>query len=98
MGSPLQSLQTNLGETELLFESAVQGSTPLLLTSTSEVDGKASKTVFSEADDLQIGPSTLGRWSYACSKLMDEFLARAFHLERGIPVTVVRLFNTVGLR
>ncbi|MSU33153.1 MAG: NAD-dependent epimerase/dehydratase family protein [Pedosphaera sp.] len=98
MGSPLQTLQTNLGETELLFESAVQGSTPILLTSTSEVYGKNSKPVFSEADDLQIGPSTLCRWSYACSKLMDEFLAMAFHRERGIPVTVVRLFNTVGLR
>ena len=51
----------------------------MLLASTSEVYGKSPKPVFSETDDLMIGPSTLGRWSYACSKLMDEFLALAYH-------------------
>jgi UDP-glucose 4-epimerase len=52
----------------------------------------------SEEDDLVLGPTTKGRWSYACSKAIDEFLALAYHRERGLPVTIVRLFNTVGPR
>jgi UDP-glucose 4-epimerase len=71
---------------------------PVLLASTSEVYGKSSRPEFRETDDLLIGPPTLGRWGYACSKLMDEFLALAYMRERGLPVTIVRLFNTVGPR
>jgi UDP-glucose 4-epimerase len=71
---------------------------PLLLTSSSEVYGKSEKPVFSEDDDLLIGPPSHIRWSYACSKLMDEFLALAYARERSLPAVVARLFNTVGPR
>jgi UDP-glucose 4-epimerase len=86
MRSPIRTIETHLSETEVL------------LASTSEVYGKSSQPEFSETDDLLIGPSTLGRWSYACSKLMDEFLAMAYYRERGVPVRIVRFFNTVGPR
>jgi len=69
-----------------------------LIASTSEVYGKSLGAVFNEEDDLLIGPPHLGRWSYACSKLMDEFLALAYARERGLPVIIARLFNTVGPR
>jgi UDP-glucose 4-epimerase len=70
----------------------------LLLTSTSEVYGRSQKEGFAEDDDLLIGPPDCGRWSYACSKLMDEFLALAYAKERSLPVVIARLFNTVGPR
>src|SRR5439155_3144891 len=91
-------IQTNLRETDVGLEAASRYGVPILLTSTSEVYGKSQKPAFSEADDLLIGPPHLGRWSYACSKLMDEFLAMAFVRERKLPVTIARLFNTVGPR
>lgn len=96
--SPLRAIQTNLRETEVILEAASRHRTPTLLASTSEVYGKSQKPAFSEGDDLLIGPPHLGRWSYACSKLMDEFLALACFKERGLPVVVARLFNTVGPR
>lgn len=96
--SPIRTIETNLRETEAILVAAAAGSVPLLLTSTSEVYGKSTRSEFAEEDDLLIGAPTLGRWSYACSKLMDEFLALAYMRERGLPVTVVRLFNTVGPR
>jgi UDP-glucose 4-epimerase len=68
------------------------------LTSKSEVYGKSQKPAFTEEDDLLIGPPHFGRWSYACSKLMDEFLALAYARELGLPVVIARLFNTVGAR
>src|SRR5207248_8193552 len=74
VNSPVRTLQTNLHETEVILEAASRSQTPLLLTSTSEVYGKSQKEDFSEEDDLLIGPPHFGRWSYACSKLMDEFL------------------------
>jgi len=98
MESPLRTLRTNLGETEALLEAAARGRTSVLLASTSEVYGKSSKPAFSEEDDLLIGPSVKPRWSYACSKLMDEFLGMAYLRERGVPVRVVRFFNAVGPR
>ncbi|MEI6566633.1 MAG: NAD-dependent epimerase/dehydratase family protein [Verrucomicrobiota bacterium] len=98
VNSPIHVLQTNLRETEILLETAAPHGVPLLLTSTSEVYGKSQKEAFSEEDDLLIGPPHQSRWSYACSKLMDEFLALAFATEKGMPVTIVRLFNTVGPR
>jgi UDP-glucose 4-epimerase len=70
----------------------------VVLASTSEVYGKSEKPVFSEADDLLIGPPDKTRWGYACSKLMDEFLALAYAQEKSLPVTITRLFNTVGPR
>jgi len=96
--SPVRVIETNLHETEVLFKAATANRTPVLLASTSEVYGKSTKHVFSEEDDLLIGPPTHARWSYACSKLMDEFLALAYAKERDLPVTIVRFFNTVGPR
>jgi len=96
--SPIRTIETNLEETEAILAVASQHQVPLLLTSTSEVYGKSQKEEFSEDDDLLIGPPYLGRWSYACSKLMDEFLALAYMRERGLPVIVARIFNTVGPR
>jgi UDP-glucose 4-epimerase len=96
--SPIHTIQTNLRETEVVLESASKFGVPVLLTSTSEVYGKSQQPEFSEEDDLLIGPPHLGRWSYACSKLMDEFLALAYAQERGLPVIIARLFNTVGPR
>ena len=98
LNSPLQSIRTNLRETEAILEAAGHHKTPVLLTSTSEVYGKSQKESFSEDDDLLIGPPTHLRWSYACSKLMDEFLAMAYAREQGLPVIIARLFNTVGPR
>ena len=96
--SPIHVLQTNLHETEVLLEAAAGQGVPVLLTSTSEVYGKSQKEAFGEEDDLLIGPPHQARWSYACSKLMDEFLALAYAKERALPVTIARLFNTVGPR
>ena len=96
--SPIHVLQTNLHETEVLLEAAAGGDAPVLLASTSEVYGKSHKEAFDEEDDLLIGPPYQARWSYACSKLMDEFLALAYAKERSLPVIITRLFNTVGPR
>src|SRR6058998_1946576 len=96
--SPVRTLQTNLRETEAVLEAACRWATPVLFTSTSEVYGRSHREAFSEEDDLIIGPPHVGRWSYACSKLMDEFLALAYAREKQLAVTVARLFNTVGPR
>lgn len=96
--SPIRTIETNLHESEVILAAAAVHGVPVLFASTSEVYGKSAKPMFREDDDLLIGPPTLGRWSYACSKLMDEFLALAYLRERGLPVTIVRLFNTVGPR
>jgi len=96
--SPIRTIQTNLEETEAILRAASKHQVPVLLTSTSEVYGKSQQEVFSEEDDLIIGPPHLGRWSYACSKLMDEFLALAYARECGLPVIIARVFNTVGPR
>ncbi len=96
--SPIRTIETNLHETEVLLKAAGNAGTPVLLASTSEVYGKSQKPAFDEEDDLLIGPPYLGRWSYACSKLMDEFLALAYANEKALPVVIARLFNTVGPR
>jgi UDP-glucose 4-epimerase len=96
--SPIHTLETNLHETEVLLKAAAANRTPVLLASTSEVYGKSEKAVFSEEDDLLIGPPNRSRWGYACSKLMDEFLALAYAQEKSLPVVITRLFNTVGPR
>jgi UDP-glucose 4-epimerase len=96
--SPIHVIEANLNETEVLLQAASQQKTPVLLTSTSEVYGKSSKPAFNEEDDLLIGPPHQARWSYACSKLMDEFLAFAYAKEKGVPIVIARLFNTVGPR
>jgi UDP-glucose 4-epimerase len=96
--SPIHVLEANLWETEVLLAAANSNPAPFLLTSTSEVYGKSQQPGFHEEDDLLIGPPHQSRWSYACSKLMDEFLALAYWRERGLPVRIARLFNTVGPR
>ena len=98
VNSPIHVLETNLHETEVLLAAAAPQHVPVLLTSTSEVYGKSRKPAFGEEDDLLIGPPHQARWSYACSKLMDEFLALAYAKEHGLPVVITRLFNTVGPR
>ena len=98
MTSGLRTIETNLRETQFILDAASARKTPILITSTSEVYGKSEKAAFAEEDDLLIGPPHLSRWSYACSKLMDEFLALAHASEHGTPVIITRLFNTVGPR
>jgi UDP-glucose 4-epimerase len=96
--SPVRTLHTNIRATELVLEAAKKKKKKVLITSTSEVYGKTTKVPFHEDDDLVIGPSVCGRWSYACSKAIDEFLGIAYYREHGVPVVLVRLFNTVGPR
>jgi UDP-glucose 4-epimerase len=96
--SALHVLEASFNETQILLRAAAENATPLLLTSTSEVYGKSAKPEFSEDDDLLIGPPGQSRWSYACSKLTDEFLALAYAREKNLPVIIARLFNTVGPR
>jgi UDP-glucose 4-epimerase len=96
--SALSVLESSFHETQVLLRAAATRRTPLLLTSTSEVYGKSQKPAFGEDDDLLIGPPGQSRWSYACSKLTDEFLALAYAREKSLPVIIARLFNTVGPR
>jgi UDP-glucose 4-epimerase len=96
--SPIRTIETNIRGTELVLEVANKKKKKVILTSTSEVYGKASRVPFREDDDLVFGPTVKGRWSYACSKAVDEFLALAYWKEKRLPVVIVRLFNTVGPR
>ena len=96
--SPIHVLATNQHETEVLLAVAAKHRVPTLVASTSEVYGKSEKVAFSEEDDLLIGPPHHSRWGYACSKLMDEFLALAYAREYELPVVIARMFNTVGPR
>jgi UDP-glucose 4-epimerase len=95
---PVRTITTNVHGTEKVLKGAARKNTKLLIASTSEVYGKSEKENFSETDDLLIGPSDRCRWSYACSKLIDEFLAMAHHRATDLPVIVARFFNTVGPR
>jgi UDP-glucose 4-epimerase len=96
--SPVKTLHTNVRGTELVLDMAAKKRKKVIVASTSEVYGKSNKIPFSENDDLVIGPPIFGRWSYACSKAMDEFLALSYYRERRLPVVIVRFFNTVGPR
>ena len=96
--SPVRTIETNIKGTEVVLECANKKKKPVLLTSTSEVYGKANKIPFAEDDDLVLGPTAKGRWSYACSKAIDEFLALAYYKEKKLPIVIARLFNTVGPR
>jgi UDP-glucose 4-epimerase len=95
---PVKTIETNVRGSEVVFEMAAKKGKRLLITSTSEVYGKSTKLPFSETDDLVFGSTYNCRWSYACSKAIDEFLALAYHREHKLPVTIVRLFNTTGPR
>lgn len=96
--SPIDTLEINVGGTEIVLQTARRYRKRVLIASTSEVYGKGVKVPFSEDDDRILGPTTKSRWSYAASKELDEFLALAYHKAVNLPVTIVRLFNTVGPR
>jgi UDP-glucose 4-epimerase len=96
--SPVRTIETNIRCTELVLELAAGKGKPVLLASTSEVYGKSADIPFRESGDLVMGATTRSRWSYACSKAIDEFLAIAYWREKRLPTLVVRLFNTVGPR
>jgi UDP-glucose 4-epimerase len=96
--SPTRAMETNIRGTEMVLELAAKKKKRLLITSTSEVYGKRNQVPFSEDDDLVLGPPDKGRWCYACSKLIDEFLAIAYWKEKRLPTVVARLFNVVGPR
>jgi UDP-glucose 4-epimerase len=94
--SPVRTIETNIRGTENVLDCALKKRRKVLITSTSEVYGKGLQIPFREDGDLLLGPPDKGRWSYACSKALDEFLALAFWKEKKLPVVIVRLFNTVG--
>jgi UDP-glucose 4-epimerase len=96
--SPVRTIETNVHATEIVLAHSNKKRKKVLLASTSEVYGKSTDVPFREDGDLVMGASVKGRWSYACSKAIDEFLALAYHKERKLPVVVFRLFNTVGPR
>src|SRR5712672_401091 len=96
--SPVKTIETNVNGTQMILEAACKKRKLVLTASTSEVYGKNTNVPFHEDADLVLGPTTKGRWSYAASKALDEFLALAYWKEKGLPVVVARLFNTVGPR
>ena len=96
--SPVRTIETNIGTTEMVLTHAAKKKKPVFITSTSEVYGKSTDLPFREDGDLVMGPTFKGRWSYACSKAIDEFLALAYYKERGLPTVIGRMFNTVGPR
>jgi UDP-glucose 4-epimerase len=96
--SPVRALETNIHLTEIVLQLASKKGKPVLFTSTSEVYGKSTDLPFKEDGDLTFGATDKGRWAYACSKAIDEFLAVAYYRERGLPTVIFRLFNTVGPR
>lgn len=98
INSPIKTIENNIVGTDIILKLCAKKGKRLIVASTSEVYGKSEKFPFGEGDDLILGPSNKGRWSYACSKLIDEFLSIAYFKEQGLPVTVLRLFNTVGPR
>jgi len=95
---PVHTIETNVHGTEVVLKHANKKKKLVLIASTSEVYGKSTDVPFREDADLVLGPTTKHRWAYACSKMIDEFLALAYWKERKLPVIVVRLFNTVGPR
>jgi UDP-glucose 4-epimerase len=95
---PVQTIETNVAGTELLLRLAAAESRRTVIASSSEVYGKSTHLPFREDGDLVLGATSLSRWSYACSKAIDEFLALAWHRQSRLPVTIVRFFNTVGPR
>ena len=96
--SPVKTIETNIYGTELVLKHADKKQKNVLITSSSEVYGKKKEVPYKETDDLVLGPTTKSRWSYACSKAIDEFLALAYNREKNLAAVIVRLFNTVGPR
>ena len=96
--SPVRTIETNVHCTEIVLAQAGKKRRPVFIASTSEVYGKSAAVPFREDGDIVMGATTRGRWAYACSKALDEFLAIAYYRERGLPTVIGRLFNTVGPR
>jgi len=96
--APVRTIETNVHGTEVVLKHANKKKKLVLIASTSEVYGKSAIVPFKEDADLVLGPTSKHRWAYACSKMIDEFLALAYWKERKLPVVIVRLFNTVGPR
>jgi UDP-glucose 4-epimerase len=95
---PARTVATHVGPTETLLRLMDQRHRPLFLASTSEVYGKNPKLPLAEDDDLVLGPTSKGRWIYACTKALDEYLAMSYHARSGLPVVIGRFFNVVGPR
>ena len=95
---PVHTIETNVMGTEAVFKAALRYRVKVLVASTSEVYGKSGRVPFAEDDDITLGPTSRNRWAYAATKMVDEFLALAYHREHGLPVVIFRLFNTVGPR
>jgi UDP-glucose 4-epimerase len=95
---PVHTIETNVHGTEVVLKHANKKKKLVVIASTSEVYGKSAAVPFHEESDLVLGPSSKHRWAYACSKLIDEFLALAYWKEKKLPIIIVRLFNTVGPR
>jgi len=95
---PVRTIETNIKGTEVVLEIAKKFRKRVLLASSSEVYGKSEKVPFNENDDCVFGSTSFSRWSYACSKAIDEFLGLAYHRQFGLPVLILRFFNTVGER
>src|SRR5258706_8397375 len=98
VSSPIDTIEINVGGTEVVLRTARRYRKKVLIASTSEVYGKNEKVPFNEDDDRTLGPTTKSRWSYAASKELDEFLALAYYRATQLPVVIFRLFNTVGPR
>ncbi len=97
LDDPVRTVATNVGPTEILLRLLAEHPKPMFLASTSEVYGKNPKSPLAEDDDLVLGPTSKGRWIYACSKAMDEFLALSY-ARSGLPIVIGRFFNVVGPR
>lgn len=96
--NPVHTIQTNIMGTEKVLETAHRYQAKVVIASTSEVYGKGHSIPFREDDDVLLGATSRNRWGYAASKMVDEFLALAYYQEKGLPVAIARLFNTVGPR
>lgn len=98
ISQPVETIETNVQGTENILRAALSNMTPVFVTSTSEIYGKSNDVPFREDGDIVLGATSRSRWSYACSKAIDEFLALAYWKDKGLPVVIGRLFNTVGPR
>lgn len=98
MEDTIHTIEANILGTEGVLKTALKYRRPVLIASTSEVYGKSKQIPFNEDQDIVLGPTSKNRWAYAASKMVDEFLALAYHREKNLPVTVFRLFNTIGTR
>ncbi|MEW6357995.1 MAG: GDP-mannose 4,6-dehydratase [Planctomycetota bacterium] len=95
---PVRVIETNIRGSETVLRIANRYRKKVVLASTSEIYGKSEKVPFREDDDRLLGPTTRSRWCYSCSKAVDEFLALAYHKEKGLPVVIIRFFNIIGPR